>query len=119
MELYIDTSKNEKIGLSLKNNKKIIENIVIEAKYSQAELLLPAIEKLLKKAKIKLSDLHKIFVADEGEGFTALRIGVVTANTLGYALGIPVNKARNTKKQPFSIVKPKYNSEPNITYAKK
>lgn len=119
MNLYIDTSKNNEINLSIKNNKKIVESIVIEAKYSQAELLLPEIDRLLKKAKIKLIDLKKIFVADKGEGFTALRIGIVTANTLGYALEIPVNKASNTKKQPFSVVKPRYNREPNITYPKK
>lgn len=119
MELYIDTSKNDNINLCLKNNKKIIENIVIEAKYSQAELLLPAIENILKKTKIKLSDFKKIFVANKGEGFTALRIGIVTANTLGYALGIPVNEAKITKKQPFSIVAPVYDREPNITIPKK
>ncbi|MFH0973018.1 MAG: hypothetical protein V1768_03475 [Patescibacteria group bacterium] len=89
----------------------------------QAEKLLPAIDKLLKKNKIKLSDIKKIQVENQGGSFTALRIGVVTANALGYALGIPVEgtqklenrqqitDSRNQKsKNNFSVVEPIYTS---------
>lgn len=55
-------------------------------------------------------------------GFTALRIGVITANTLGFALGVPVvdadEKDEKINKLGFSVIKPIYDKEPNITLKK-
>ncbi|MBU1160797.1 MAG: hypothetical protein ABII99_01050 [Patescibacteria group bacterium] len=139
MDLYINTTKNnsEFIEIALKKGAETAppqfsslceENwggavSAIKAKRMQAEKLLPAIDKLLKKNKIKLSDIKKIQVENQGGSFTALRIGVVTANALGYALGIPVEgtqklenrqqitDSRNQKsKNNFSVVEPIYTS---------
>lgn len=119
MILSIDTSKNDKLKIALKTGKRLLAQKEIAAEYSQAELLLPEIEKMLLAEKVKLSDIKKIMAANKGEGFTALRIGIATANALGFALGVPVNQARLTQKNAYSIVKPIYNREPNITLAKK
>jgi tRNA threonylcarbamoyladenosine biosynthesis protein TsaB len=118
MQLYIDTTKNKSIYLAVKKDKEIIADIDFESEYSQAENLLPAIDKILKKAKIELADLAGIEVANCGEGFTALRIGIITANTLGYALNIPVNGVVDSE-HGFSIIKPEYSKEPNITMKNK
>ena len=67
--------------------------------------------------------LKKIKVENIGGSFTALRIGITTANALGYALNIPVEgtKTNQTKKNKleFSVVEPMYEREADITISKK
>ena len=129
MILFINTIQGDEIELIVSQNKKVLARKKFQAKYRQAEKLLPAIDSLLKHKKIKLSDMKMIKVANQGKkfapghqtGFTALRIGVATANALGYALGIPVvgSNGLKTKNKEFNIIKPIYHKEPNITMARK
>ncbi|PLX28096.1 hypothetical protein C0583_02590 [Candidatus Parcubacteria bacterium] len=116
MKLYIDTSKNEHFSLSLIKNDKEIDSIEVESKYRQCEKLLPEIDKILKKNNLDIKDIKEVEVNDEGEGFSALRIGVVIANALSYALGVPckAKSGEEIKLENYSFVKPKYKAEPNI-----
>ncbi|MEK7203095.1 MAG: hypothetical protein AAB653_02155 [Patescibacteria group bacterium] len=123
MILFIDTIKNNKVTIVIKDNNKQVAVKRFFAQQQQAEKLLLAIDKLLISKKIKLKDLKKIEVENRGGLFTSLRVGVTVANSLGYALGIPVVGlggktlvVDNNKK--FSVVKPIYNSEPRITIKK-
>ncbi|NCO79723.1 hypothetical protein CO116_01665 [Candidatus Falkowbacteria bacterium CG_4_9_14_3_um_filter_38_19] len=125
MILYINTTDNDNVQIALKSKREIIVEKKFKAKYRQAEKLLPAISKLLKINKINLKDLQKIKVENREGSFTSLRIGVVTANALGYALGVPVEggtgKAKVVKSErgrQFNVVIPKYNYKPNITMKK-
>jgi len=122
MVLIIDTNDREKIQLLVELDGKVFLNKNIKAKFRQAEKLLPGIEKMLQGAKINLKKIKEIRVENRGESFTSLRIGVITANALGYSLGVPVTTvqggSKETKKQ-FSIIKPEYSQEPNITISKK
>ncbi|MBU0897781.1 tRNA (adenosine(37)-N6)-threonylcarbamoyltransferase complex dimerization subunit type 1 TsaB [Patescibacteria group bacterium] len=122
MILYIDTTKNDQVTIIVKDNGVEVVAKSFSAPRQQAERLLPEIDKLLKNKKIKLKDLEKIEIENSGGSFTSLRIGITTANVLGYALGIPVIgisgktkiiKSKNNRK--FNIVEPIYNREPNIT----
>lgn len=122
MILYINTTQNNLIEVSLKDKNKLIADKKFKSHRTQAEKLLPAIEKLLKINKLKLGNIKEIKVANNGGSFTSLRIGVVTANALAYALGIFAAgedgeklKSRNKK---FSVVEPIYNREPEITAKK-
>lgn len=99
MILYIDTTQGKDIEIAIKKGDEILAEKKFEADRKQAEKLLPEIDKLLKKNKIKLSDLERIEVENRGGSFTALRIGVVTANALGYALGIPVTEHRTQNRE--------------------
>jgi len=130
MVLGINTIKNNntRIEVYLKKNRSIISTKTLSAKYRQAEKLLPAIELLLDLNKSKLSDIKCIEVVNHGGSFTSLRIGVVTANALGYSLGVPVIacdkevnpiKKSKIKKWRFNIIDPEYDGEPNITISKK
>jgi len=124
MILYINTVLNDEIVIALYNKEKLIAEKKISAPRQQAEKLLPAIDKLLKAKKIKLSDLEKISVENYGGSFTSLRIGVITANALAYALKIPVEakskmNQKNKKFGAYSIVEPVYDREPNIGISKK
>ncbi|MBU0722333.1 tRNA (adenosine(37)-N6)-threonylcarbamoyltransferase complex dimerization subunit type 1 TsaB [Patescibacteria group bacterium] len=122
MTLYINTTQNNLIEISLKDKNKLVAVKKIKSHRTQAEKLLPAIEKLLKANKLKLSNLRNIEVENQAGSFTCLRIGVVTANALAYALGIPVagtgSQELKAKSQKFSVVEPIYDKEPEITAKK-
>lgn len=100
--LYIDTSSNEKIsvGIIANGKKTIIEQAITPQK---AQVVLPLIDKLLKKHQLKLSDLSAIEVNTGPGSFTGLRVGIAVANTLSFALKIPING-----KKSGSIVIPSY-----------
>lgn len=122
MILYINTISKDKMIIGLRGKEKSFEK-KIETDHNQAEKLLPAIEAFLKAKKVRLSDLKKVIVASHGGSFTSLRIGVITANALAYALKIPVeaeekNGKNNKKFGRYSIVEPDYDREPNIGAAK-
>jgi len=120
MILYINTTQNNLIEISLKNKGRVVAVKKFKSDRTQAEKLLPNIEKLLKADKIKLSDLKSIEVENGGDSFTSLRIGVVTANALAYALGIAVAGSRGKSKtikngkRIFKVIEPIYNREPEI-----
>lgn len=123
MTLYINTaSQAETVIALIVNNKKIVSK-KFKFAHRQAEKLLPAIDKLLKANKFKLANIEKIMVASYGGSFTSLRIGVVTANALGYALKVPVISEETGKADKvfagYSLIKPVYDSEPNIGQPKK
>lgn len=124
MTLYINTTAQDEMTIGLREGDKILINKKIISPRQQAEKLLPSIARLLDSQKIKLSQLKKIIVANQGGSFTSLRIGVITANALAYALKIPVEAEQKTAKKNkkfagYSIVEPIYSSEPNIGISKK
>src|SRR5258708_32269970 len=98
MKLYIDSSDREKIIVGI--NEKIFETV---AKDSTSQKLLPFIEQILKKEKIELDELKEIIVNTGPGSFTGLRVGVAVANTLGWALKIPVNGKDINKNKVVDI----------------
>lgn len=121
MELIIDTSKNQNIAIELRSGHRCLVRKDFKAEFTQAERLLPEIDLLLHKIEKKSSDLTSIKVANKGGSFTALRIGIVTANALAYALDIPVASLDDKKiiVNKIKMAKPEYSSEPNISISKK
>lgn len=123
MILYINTIKNNstKIEVAICDNGTIYAKKIIKAQYQQAEKLLVLIDNLLASAKIKINEIKNIEVENYGGSFTALRIGIITANTLSYALDIPLRawgktvKKKKKTKFKLGIIKPIYNKQPNIT----
>lgn len=119
MTLYIDTASPDHLVVALRRDGKVIARRKVRAPRRQAERLLPSIEKLLADQGVSLSQLKDIVVADAGGSFTALRIGVITANALAYALGIKIKgesqpEAKTRKFGRFAIVEPIYDREPTI-----
>ena len=92
----------------------------VKAPYRQAEELLPQIDQLFKKNKVKLANITEIKVENKGGTFTSLRIGVALANALAYGLNIPVCGSDGTKisKKGLNIARPVYDKEPSITKSK-
>jgi tRNA threonylcarbamoyl adenosine modification protein YeaZ len=119
-QLFIDTVSQPGVRVAIKQADKLITERYWSGDRQQAEQLLPGISELLTEQQLEWSDLSAIQVANQGGSFTSLRIGVVTANALAYALGLPVT---GTDGQPlqsdgYQIVEPEYSGQPNITIKK-
>lgn len=88
MLLAIDTSTHA-IGAAVHDGRTVLASVVHEDPRKHAELLAPAIEAALDKAGVGRGQLTAV-VSGVGPGpFTGLRVGVVTAQVLAHALGLP------------------------------
>ncbi len=93
-----------------------------------AERLLPAIAAVCKKADCPAGRLSGALVVRQNKGsFTSQRIGIVVANALGLALGVPVGFLESMPDSfgdlPARIewrkaLSPHYDREPTITIPK-
>lgn len=131
--LVIDTIESDTgVGLTGPNVFKIKTWISIR---NQSQELLPNIDKLLKKNKIKPTQLKWVSVNLGPGSFTGLRVGISVANTFGYGLNIPVIGQSNIKgdikdrlkvllglkttSKIFKQVLPEYGRGPRITKPKR
>ena len=87
MELFIDTTEHGEIKLRILDGHRVVARSHT-ATEKISESLLAVIEKLLKKSKMKLSELSKITAHPGPGGFSSTRTGVATANALNFALGV-------------------------------
>ncbi|MFA5107469.1 MAG: tRNA (adenosine(37)-N6)-threonylcarbamoyltransferase complex dimerization subunit type 1 TsaB [Patescibacteria group bacterium] len=130
--LYIDTSEMNVIHVALLKNGRII-TLTKKIAFDQRDTLLRVISGFIAKHKIGVHQLDAI-VVNRGPGpFTALRVGITVANTLGLARNIPVIGIRKDMAVPqppeieemlFTLpttddfVRPWYDKKPNITKPK-
>ena len=142
MNLLISTEQNDHFSVAI-GEQALLKLKTVKKPYKQSELLLKTIKEFMEKNRLEMSALQNIFVVNGPGGFSATRIGVATANALGYALEIPVvgvsiqkewqgllEKEKMVKvwqqaieltlKEDFKgqIVLPVYDKEPNITMKK-
>lgn len=81
MEVIIEI-KNKVIRLLLRNNKKIIDEIVFAQEENISQKLLPFFDELLKKNKLTKNDISKVEVdTDLGDTYTSRRIAEAFANS--------------------------------------
>lgn len=131
MHLIINTTKDNEISVILAKTAKDFKVYKKSGERKQSEHLLRLVEAAMKKNKIELKKIKGLGVVTGPGGFTSVRIGVASANTLAYALKIPVvglslkefsdnnelvvkviKKLKAQKK--FKPVVPVYDREPNI-----
>ena len=132
MILIINTADQKQVFIGLVNKGELVVKKKFQAQYRQAEKLLIETDKLLKVQSSKPKAIKGIVVVNGPGPFTALRIGVITANTLAWALKIPVASIKLTefenieklvkiseekikKAKVGTIIEPFYGKEPNIT----
>jgi tRNA threonylcarbamoyladenosine biosynthesis protein TsaB len=127
MILFLDTSDPAQTAVYL-IDKSSIKAHIWPSQFNQQEKLHGEIAKFLKKYKVSLQKLSKIGVVTGPGHFSRVRTGVVTANTLAYALNIPVVGVKKSQELDFkSIFKDKgqksvdvfYDRAPNISKPKK
>lgn len=88
--LAIDTSLGKNLGLAVADNSRIILKESINFAEELSEEIVPAIERLLKKARLLLNSIDG-FALNIGPGsFTGLRIGLSCIKALSLATGKPI-----------------------------
>jgi tRNA threonylcarbamoyl adenosine modification protein YeaZ len=87
--LSIDTS-TDCLSIAVTDEGAVLGRFHREVGRRHSELLIPAIDKVLKRCKIKLKDLDGFCVGIGPGSFTGLRIGVATIKGLSYSLNKPI-----------------------------
>lgn len=88
--LILDTADNKKItvGLIIDGKEHIKTDKVTSNK---TQIILPMIDKILKRHSLKPKDLSEIRINPGPGSFTGLRVGLAIANALSFVLKIPIN----------------------------
>lgn len=87
--LAIDTSTFV-MGVALVDGDQVLGEITTNLKKNHSIRLMPAIDMLMKEVGMKPKQLDRIVVAQGPGSYTGVRIGVTTAKTLAWTLGIPL-----------------------------
>jgi len=87
--LGIETTER-RATVALLDNCRVVVEFALGDEARSASLLAPGIYAALKQAQWQAADLDRVAVTVGPGSFTGLRVGVTTAKTLAYALGIDV-----------------------------
>ena len=91
--LILDTADNKKISIGLKINKSKY-TLTQKITSNKTQIVLPMIDRILKKHKVRLRDIQQIEVNTIRGSFTGLRVGMAIANALSFILKIPVKMVK-------------------------
>lgn len=118
--LIIDTVSRAGVAVALKSFGQMVAERFWSGDRQQAEQLLPGILALLDEQGVTWPEIDGVEVVNQGGSFTSLRIGVVTANALAFALGLPTvgSSGSALSADGYQIVQPEYSGQPNITIKK-
>lgn len=89
MTLFLNTAQTE-IVLALIEDRKILKLTKWQSKQDESAKLLLQVEELLGSQQKSLKDLEKLMVVIGPGSFTGVRVAVTVANTLSYALKLPI-----------------------------
>jgi tRNA threonylcarbamoyladenosine biosynthesis protein TsaB len=89
MLLALDTSAA--VGVALHDGERVLASRAEDDPRRHTELLAPAVREVLAEAGIARADVTAVAVGVGPAPFTGLRVGLVTARTLGLVLGVPVH----------------------------
>lgn len=89
MLLAFDTATS-RVTVALADGDQVLATATGAEDMRHGELLAPGIAEVLEKAGAIPTDITAVAVGVGPGPFTGLRVGLVTARTLGHALGIPV-----------------------------
>jgi tRNA threonylcarbamoyl adenosine modification protein YeaZ len=90
--LALDTA-TPVVTVALHDGSRVVGSSDTEAGPRHGELLAPAIDETLARAGVQARQLTEIVVGIGPGPYTGLRVGVVTARTLGSVLDVPVHGA--------------------------
>lgn len=88
--LGIDTS-NSPLAIALIEDNTVLIEETSNLKINHSLTAMPAIEEMMKKAKVLPADLTHIAVAEGPGSYTGVRIGLTIAKTLAWSLKIPLH----------------------------
>lgn len=90
MNIYIDTSVKG-CNIALFDNEKILAQVQNPIERGHAEIILPLFQKLIQGINKTPQDIENIYVSIGPGSFTGLRVGLTTAQFMGFSLQIPVH----------------------------
>lgn len=90
MKIRIDTSVSHQAVVSLYKDGTWIAKHA-DVKPASAQTVLPLLESLLADQHVMISDITAVEVHTGPGSFTGLRVGAAIAQTLSWALQIPIN----------------------------
>ncbi|MCW2820321.1 MAG: peptidase glycoprotease [Marmoricola sp.] len=90
MLLAFDTATPH-VTVALHDGEAVVASFESEEAMRHGEMLAPAIERVLAEAGARAADLDAIAVGVGPGPFTGLRVGLVTARTMAFALDIPLH----------------------------
>lgn len=94
--LGIDTS-NYPLAIALMEDQTVLIEETTNLKINHSLTVMPAIEEMMKKAKVTPADLTHIAVAEGPGSYTGIRIGLTIAKTLAWSLKIPLHMVSSLK----------------------
>ncbi len=89
MQLAIDTS-TDTASLALVHGSEVLAELTWHSGQNHTTQLLPHLAHLLNQTKINLQSINCIIVAKGPGSFNGLRVGISTAKSLAFSLGIPI-----------------------------
>jgi len=88
--LVLDTATNTIVVAAGGPDGGLLAADAFEGRYRHSQELLPAVERLLTRANLRLPDLAGVIVGTGPGAFTGLRVGLATAKTLAHELRVPI-----------------------------
>lgn len=89
MLLAFDTATPH-VTVALHDGERVVASYSSPSSMRHGEMLAPSIEQVLAEAGALNTDITAVAVGVGPGPFTGLRVGLVTARTLGFSLGIPM-----------------------------
>lgn len=87
--LGIDTA-NTPLAIAVVKDGQILAEEVSNVKLNHSGGAMPAIERIIERAKISIKDVDAIAVSEGPGSYTGVRIGVTIAKTLAWTLKVPI-----------------------------
>jgi tRNA threonylcarbamoyl adenosine modification protein YeaZ len=88
--LVVDTATNTIVVAAGTPDGQVLASEAFEGRYRHSQELLPAVDRLLSRADLRVRDLSAVIVGTGPGAFTGLRVGLATAKTLAHELNVPV-----------------------------
>lgn len=88
MNLFIDTISTPAYICLFDENRSIINHISWDIKWNESSTLIPKIDDLIKKNKLKYQDIENIVLINGPGSFTWVRTTVLAANSINYIINI-------------------------------
>ena len=87
MYTIILDSSNTNLSVGLARNNLLLDSVSYEAWQQQSEYMIPELNKLLEKYKVKNGEISAVIVAKGPGSYTGVRIAITIAKTIAVALG--------------------------------
>lgn len=87
--LAIDTA-NQPLSVAVSEDETVLGTVTLNMRRTHSQTLLPVISELLEHTETPVEQLERIAVTSGPGSYTGVRIGVTTAKTLAWTLGIPL-----------------------------